>query len=500
MSDVVAKHRSLSRTLYLDGTFVFSGGPAYPVINPATEEAIGEVAETTPEEIEQAIAIAGRAQKAWWARSGAERADVMHEVTRATKAMNAVLAESLTREQGKTYKEAMDEIGWCASAMSYYAEVSRQEGGRVHGPSAPGQLHLTLKEPLGVVATIIPFNYPYLLLFWEVAAAVGAGNAVIIKPSEYTSLSTLLLMESFAALPAGLVQCVTGRGATGARLVEHERINGVAFTGSVKTAQIVAQACARSFKPVLIEASGNDPFIVMPSAPVDIAARGVAFAAFLNAGQVCTSAERIYVHEAIADDFVGHLAGVARSLRIGNGLDKVDMGPMVSAKERDRYEAILARAVQQGAKVACGGGRPGGLNRGWFTDATVLTGVTPDMEIVNDESFGPVAPIVKVRSLDEAIELANRSRFGLGANIYTKDLAEAMRAVNEIQSGMVWVNVPLLDNDAVPFGGRKLSGTGRELGIEGLDQFRHTKMVLIDPEIREQQGWFPYADAEAWRG
>jgi acyl-CoA reductase-like NAD-dependent aldehyde dehydrogenase len=238
----------------------------------------------------------------------------------------------------------------------------------------------------------------------------------------------------------------------------------------------------------------------MPSAPVDIAARGVAFASFLNAGQVCTSAERIYVHEKMHDQFVEQLVGVASSLRIGDGLGKVDMGPMVSARERDRYEGILAKAVMQGAKVACGGGRPKGLNQGWFADATVLTGVTPDMDIVNDESFGPVAPIVKVRDLDEAIELANRSRFGLGANIYTKDLSESMRAVNEIQSGMVWVNVPLLDNDAVPFGGRKLSGIGRELGIEGLDQFRHTKMVLIDPEIREQQGWFPYADAEAWQG
>lgn len=498
--DVVAKHKALSRMLFIDGAFAASEGSAFPVINPATEEEIGAVAEATEREIEAAIQFAAAAQKAWWAMSGAERADIMHEVTRTTRGMSAVLAESLTREQGKTYKEAMDEIGWCASAMSYYAEISRQEGGRVHGPSAPGQLHLTIKEPLGIVAAIIPFNYPYLLLFWEVAAAVGAGNAVIIKPSDYTSLSTLLLMDAFSALPAGLVQCVTGRGDAGRRLVEHDRIDGVAFTGSLRTAQSVAQACARTFKPALIEASGNDPFIVMPSAPVDIAARGVAFASFLNAGQVCTSAERIYVHEAMHDVFVERIAGIAASLRIGNGLDKVDVGPMVSARERDRYEGILAKAIMQGAKVAHGGGRPKGLNRGWFADATVLTGVTPEMDIVNDESFGPVAPIVKVRDLDEAIELANRSRFGLGANIYTKDLAESMRAVNEIQSGMVWVNVPLLDNDAVPFGGRKLSGIGRELGIEGLDQFRHTKMVLIDPEIREQQGWFPYADAEAWQG
>lgn len=498
--DVVSKHKALSRKLYIDGAYVAAGGQAFAVLNPATEEQIGEISESSASEIDAAIAGATVAQKSWWALSGAERADAMHEVTRATRALAPALAESLTREQGKTYKEAMDEIGWCASATSYYAEIGRQEGGRVHGPSAPGQLHLTIKEPLGVVAIIVPFNYPYLLLFWQVAAALGGGNAVVIKPSELTSLSTLMLMEAFASLPAGLVQCVTGRGEAGRRLVEHTSIHGVAFTGSVHTSLLVAQACARTFKPALIEASGNDPFIVMPSAPVDIAARGVAFASFLNAGQVCTSAERIYVHADMHDAFVDHLVGVAKALRIGNGLGKVDMGPMVSSRERDRYEAILARAVQQGAKVACGGGRPGDLNRGWFTDATVLTGVTPDMDIVNDESFGPVAPIVKVRDLDEAIELANRSRFGLGANIYTRDLAESMRAVNEIQSGMVWVNVPLLDNDAVPFGGRKLSGTGRELGVEGLDQFRHTKMVLIDPEVREQQGWFPYDDAEAWPG
>ena len=498
--DVVAKHRELSRKHFINGRFVDAAGPAYPVVNPATEDEIGAIAETTETEIETAIGFAALAQKKWWALSGAERADLMHEVTRTTRAMAPPLAESLTREQGKTYKEAMDEIGWCASATSYYAEISRQEGGRVHGPSSPGQLHMTIKEPLGIVAAIIPFNYPYLLLFWEVAAAVGAGNAVIIKPSDLTSLSTLLLMEAFSVLPPGLVQCVTGRGDTGRRLVEHAKVDGVAFTGSVTTAQAVAQACAKTFKPALIEASGNDPFIVMPSAPVDIASRGVAFAAFLNAGQVCTSAERIYVHEAVHDDFVASLVSEARKIRVGNGLGKVDMGPMVAQRERDRYEAILARAIQQGAKVACGGGRPAGLNRGWFVDATVLVGVTPEMDIVNDESFGPVAPIVRVRDLDEAIELANRSRFGLGANIYTKDLAESMRAINEIQSGMVWVNVPLLDNDAVPFGGRKMSGIGRELGIEGLDQFRHTKMVLIDPEIREQQGWFPYSDSEAWPG
>ena len=434
--DVVAKHKNLSKKLYVSGAFVASRGPSFPVINPATEDVIGEVAEAAQDEIAGVIAEASAAQKKWWALAGAERADIMHEVTRATRTMVAPLAESLTREQGKTYKEAVDEIGWCASAMSYYAEISRHEGGRVHGPSAPGQLHLTMKEPLGVVVSIVPFNYPYLLLFWQVAAAVGAGNAVIIKPSEYTSLSTLFLMEAFAALPPGLVQCVTGRGPAGQYLVEHDGVHGVAFTGSLKTSQIVAQACARSFKPALIEASGNDPFIVMPSAPIDISSRGVAFASFLNAGQVCTSAERIYVHEKIHDEFADHLAGHAKALRVGNGLSRVDMGPMVSARERDRYEAILARAIQQGAKVACGGGRPKSLNTGWFTDATVLTGVTADMDIVNDESFGPVAPPLKCRALTKRSNWQTAPASALAQTSTRK--TSVRRCARSTKSNRVW--------------------------------------------------------------
>jgi betaine-aldehyde dehydrogenase len=239
----------------------------------------------------------------------------------------------------------------------------------------------------------------------------------------------------------------------------------------------------------------------MPSADLQIAARGAAFAAFLNAGQVCTSAERIYVHEDIHDEFVSLMVSEAKGIRVGNGLEKVDIGPMVNQRERDRYEKILARAVEQGAIVQCGGGRPNGLDHGFFVEPTVLTNVQPDMDILHGESFGPVAPICKVSSLDQAIELANDSDFGLGANIYTMRLDEAMRAVNEIEVGMVWVNAPLLDNDAGPFGGRKLSGSGRQLGREGLDSFRHTKLAMIDPESKpEDFWWFPYKDSESFQG
>ncbi|MFM8452407.1 MAG: aldehyde dehydrogenase family protein, partial [Acidimicrobiaceae bacterium] len=277
----------------------------------------------------------------------------------------------------------------------------------------------------------------------------------------------------------------------------HEGTHGIAFTGSVPAAQAVAKSAAERFKPALIEASGNDPFIVMPSAPLDAVARGAAFAAFLNCGQVCTSAERFYVHEEIYDRFVSALSEQARSLRLGNGLEKVDIGPMASTRERDRVEKIVARAVEQGAKIVTGGKRPKHLTDGAFFEPTVLE-VKPEFDIMHGECFGPLAPVCKVRDLDEAIALANDSKLGLGANIYTENLAEAFRAVNEIESGIVWVNTPLNDNDAIPFGGRKFTGAGRELGQEGLEQFRRSKMVMIAPTAEPDPEWFPYPDSDAF--
>jgi len=295
-----------------------------------------------------------------------------------------------------------------------------------------------------------------------------------------------------------VIQVLAGGGTVGQQLVSHPDTHMVAFTGGIETGRAVAQTCARLYKRSLIETSGNDPFIVMPSAPIETAARAAAFGAYLNCGQVCAAAERFYVHREVYDAFVERLTFHAGKVRIGNGLDKVDMGPMVSERELRRYQRILDTAREQGIKTAIGGGRPAGLDKGWFAEATVLTDVPPDAAIMCEESFGPVAPVCRVESFDQAIALANRSRYGLGASIYTLDLTEAMRAVNELEAGMVWVNAPLLDNDAGPFGGRKHSGMGRQLGSEGLDSFRHTKLAMIDPAANAQDfWWFPYTDDEA---
>lgn len=503
MTEALDHLKRVSGGVFRGGRIVSGAGTrGADVIDPATEAVIGALTESPDAEIDACIAEANAAQRHWWRNlSSVDRAHALHEVADEIARRKPLLAEALTREMGKPYKESIDEVDWSIHSLRYSAEIGRSDMGRVMGPAVAGQMHYTLKQPVGTVALIMPFNYPLVLLAWEAGAALAGGNACIVKPSEYTSLTTLLFAEAFAHLPPGLFQVVTGGGAVGKRLVEHRGTHGVAFTGSIPVGRSVSATCGDLMKPALIETSGNDPFIVMPSAPLDIAARAAAFSAFMNCGQICVSAERLYVHQDIHDEFVERLVAETAKLRIGNGLGRVDMGPLVSARERTRYETLLGHAKDQGARVAIGGGRPKGQDKGWFVDATVLVDCAPDMAIFHNESFGPVAPICRVRDFDEAIALANDSSYGLGANIYTRDLREAVRATEDLQAGMVWVNAPLLDNDAGPFGGSKLSGLGRQLGPEGIDTFRETKMVMIDPACDPQDfWWFPYADEAMYPG
>jgi len=472
-----------------------------PIVEPATEQVLGASADTTDAEIDDAVGQANAAQREWRKRDGLVRAEALHEVAHRLRERGPIIAELMTREMGKPYKEAMDEMEWGASAFDYYAELGRNDQGRVLGPNIEGQFHYTVKEPLGTVAVILPFNYPITLLCWEAAAALAAGNAVIVKPHEYCPTTTLTFMECTDHMPAGLFQCLTGTGRVGAGLVAHEGVRGVAYTGSIPIGQQVAQECAKSFKRALIETSGHDPFIIMPSAPIDVAVDAAVFSAFMNCGQICVSTERFYIHESIHDEFVERLIERTRQLRVGNGLDKVDMGPMASERERKRFESIMQNLVAQGAQVALGGKRPEAFEKGWFYEPTVLTGISDDMDAMRIESFGPVAPICKVNSFEEALRKANESEFGLGANLYSTDLGEVFQATSELEAGMVWVNAPLLDNDAGPFGGTKMSGDGRQLGQEGLDQFRKNKLVMIDPRAQRQSfWWFPYKDEESFQG
>ncbi|MGO4690921.1 aldehyde dehydrogenase family protein [Glaciibacter sp. 2TAF33] len=485
-----------------DGLGPASGARRQDVADPATAELLGSFTEPTTEQVEGAVAGANASQKTWYAVSALGRAELLHELAHEMRLQRARIAEMMTLETGKPFKECADELGWSASAVDYYAELGRHSIGSIHGTSVAGQTHYTMKEPMGTVVIVLPANFPALLLVWSAAAALAAGNSVIVKPSENATLTTLAFVELFGSLGSGLVQCLPGGADVAKQLVGHPDTHMVAFTGSVPTGRAVARTCADSFKPHLIEASGSDSFIVMPSAPVQVAARGAAFAAFLNCGQVCTSAEKILVHEDVYDEFMAALVREVERLRIGHGLDKVDIGPMENGRERERVEGLLARALEQGARLVTGGSRPDlpeHLADGFFFQPTIIDNCTDGMELYTQEVFGPIAPVYKVASFDEAVRLTNNSPFGLGATLYSTDILEIDRAQREIVTGMVWVNAPLLDNDAGPFGGRKLSGIGRQLGAEGLDTFRHAKLVMIDPAVSVQDfWWFPYPDHEAW--
>ena len=499
---VLESFADLSNKMLIDGEYRRTvASRNQDVADPATENTNGEVAHATSEEVDEAVAVANQAQKIWNSSNGLHRAEMLHEIAHKLRANSRALAEAMTREMGKPFKESSDEVEWSATAYDYYAEIGRHEFGRVVGPVVDGQTNLVTKHPLGTVAIIMAFNYPYCLFAWEAAAALAAGNAVILKPSEMTSLSSMMMLGTFDHLPRGLVQCLTGGAETGSNLINHSDVHGVAFTGSIKAGQAVASACAPNFKRCLIECSGNDPFIVMPSAPMDVVARGAVFSAYINCGQICARAERFYIHEDVHDDFLHRVTELSKQVRVGNGLDRVDMGPMTSQKERDRFEGLVQRTIESGAVVECGGGRPSEFNRGYFVEPTVLSGVTQDMEIMQTESFGPVIPVCKVKDFDQAIEYANDSKYALGSVVYTTDMRESHRAISELEAGMTWVNAPLLDNDAGPFGGWKMSGTGSQLGAEGLDQFRESKLVMIDPNCTDHDfWWYPYKDEESYAG
>ncbi len=480
--------------LYIGGEYVESTSDrVIEVENPATEETIAEVPDACAEDVDRVVAAAREAQREWRRAAALERTELLHECAASLARHADELALILTREGGKTLKENRDEIDWSVTCFRHLAETARASLGRVVGPSKAGQMNIVMHEPLGVVAAIFPYNYPIVLLAWQVAAALATGNTVVVKPSELTPLATLKLGEVFSCLPPGVFNVITATGEGSARLVEHPGTDMIAFTGSVATGSRIMAAAAPRIKKLLLELGGCDPFIVLGDARMDVAVRGAVFAAFLNAGQVCTSAERFYVESSIYDDFMAQATELTRTLRVGDPMGDVDVGALVSRGTRDTVERTIDELLSKGAKVAQGGRAPAELTRGYYFEPTLLEITDPRSQELGRECFGPLATFTPVRDLDEAIELANGTDFGLGANIYTSSLETAMRAATELQAGTVWINDPLKDNDAAPFGGMKFSGLGRELGSEGMSAFTQAKHVHIDfAQVPSPEWWFPY--------
>jgi len=471
-------------------------GATLAVENPATEECIGTVPRAGTADIARAVEAARRAAPAWRRVPGLDKAKILHEIATRIRAKEHDLAALMTREGGKPWIENADEVEWTAACFDYYAEIGRHSRGSSIPPSFEHQVNFTVKEPFGVVGAIVPFNYPLLLMSWKVAPALAAGNTVVLKPAEQTPLATLALVEAFEVLPPGVLSIVTGTGAeAGEPLVTHPGVDMIAFTGSTAVGKRIMRLAAETLKRINLETSGIDPFIVCEDADLEIAARGAVWARYLNAGQVCTSAKRFYVVDAVADRFTDRFVELAREVRVGDPMQReTDMGPLICREALERVQTAIAKAVTEGARLRAGGGRPAHLPHGYFMEPAVLDNVQHGSSPTREEIFGPVAAIVRVRDTDEAIACANDSLYGLGANIYTRDLRHVMKAMEEIKAGTFWANDPLTDNEAGPFGGMRQSGFGRELGEEGLDAFRESKHVHID-WLQERKGyWFPYAD------
>jgi len=482
--------------LFINPSYVPAGGDIVAVTDPANLESVGRYAETTSWEIGAILTSVNAAQALWKATDAKSRAKALHKLANAIEAADLKFcAELMTREMGKPYPEAIGELANCAPIFRYYAEMARDEAGKIAGSTQAGSFQFARYEPLGVSVHIMPFNYPILLMCWTVAASLAAGNGCVVKPAPATTLSTLEFMKVFRDLPKDLVACLPGGTSVAEALIACDRTHAVAFTGSVSAARAVAVAAASRMKPAVIEAGGSDPMIVTAHAPIKVAAAGAVTAAVHLSGQVCTSAERFYVVDRVHDAFVDAFVAMTKRLRIGHGLDQSEIGPLVSEAARAKVMRLVDDAVARGAKVATGGRIPPQFPKGWFYEPTILTACSQDMAILREECFGPVAAICRVKDFDEAIRLANDSSFGLGASVFTTSLEEAMEAAERLEAGMVWVNNPLIDNDALPFGGWKASGIGRELSRLGLDAFRRSKMVIIDHKPAIQGWWYPYPDA-----
>ena len=464
------------------------------IVNPATLAPLGEVPDCGAADVALAVEAAKRAQRGWWKVPGVDKARLLRRIGARIRALEHELAHLMCLETGKPICEATDCIDWVAACFEYYAEVARSSYGNSIPPVAAHQFNFTIKEPFGVVAAIAPFNFPLLLMAWKVAPAIAAGNTIVCKPPHQNPLSNLMLARVYDELPPGVVNVLTGAAATGTALIEHPGIDMIAFTGSTAVGRRIAARAGADLKKVNLELGSVDPFIVFRDANLEVAAPGVAWARLLNAGQVCTSPKRIYVERPIAAEFIERLKAELDSLTVGDPMDPAtDVGPLISAEAAVRVEEQVAQAIAQGATLLRGGKRlrPARL-AGHFFAPTLLTEVRHGTLPTREEIFGPVLSVTVVEDADEAIRLADDSEFGLGASIYTTDLSVAMRAMEFIKAGTFWINDPLTDNDAGPFGGMRHSGIGRELGAEGLDAFREPKHVHLDYVMERKAWWYPY--------
>jgi acyl-CoA reductase-like NAD-dependent aldehyde dehydrogenase len=462
-----------------------SSGQTYDVINPATADVVDSAPKGNESDARAAIDSAYNAFPAWAETAAETRAQLILKGIEAVKKEIQDLSILLTKEQGKPLGDAQREIEHFLHGMNFYAGLASKIRGS-YVPLPDNKMYgMVLKQPVGVTGAIVPWNFPITLMGTKVGPALAAGCTVVVKPASTTPLTTARIVELLnqAGLPKGVLNVVTGSGSVvGEEILRNPKVTRVAFTGESRTGKHIMEVAGSQMKRVTLELGGSDPMIVCEDADVDKALTGASVGRFYNCGQACLAVKRLYVVESVYDQFVEKLTGKVQRLKVGNGLDKdTRLGPMHSKVQREEIESQVADTVKRGAKVVIGGKRPEGAEyeKGFYYLPTVLTDAPHDSRVVTEETFGPVLPVFKVKDLEEGIEKANSSPWGLGSSVWTKDLGKARRAAERLQAGNVWINSLHIGYDEMPFGGVKFSGIGREHGPEALDYYLETKGVVV---------------------
>ncbi|WP_078060564.1 aldehyde dehydrogenase [Desulfotomaculum copahuensis] len=434
-----------SYQMFIDGEFVHSGsGKTLTVINPATGEVISEIPAGTAGDVDAAVAAAGKAQRSWAKLAAIERAHYLREIAQGVRENAESLARTIAEEQGKILPLAWVEVNFTADYIDYMAEFARRYEGEIIQSDRPNENIFLFKAPIGVVAGILPWNFPFFLIARKMAPALVTGNTIVIKPSTETPNNAFAFAEIVAesSLPKGVFNLVSGKGSeVGNALAGHPGIGMVSFTGSVESGVAIMQAAAQNVTRVSLELGGKAPAIVMPDADLDLAVKAIKDSRVINTGQVCNCAERVYVHEAVAGKFIDKMIAAMKETRYGDPLteEDIDMGPLISKEQQEKVDAAVKQAVSDGAELVLGG-KCAERKPGFYYEPTVLINCRQDTDIMQKEIFGPVLPIATFKTLDEAIEMANDSQYGLTSSIYTQNLDVAMRACNELKFGETYIN------------------------------------------------------------
>ncbi|WP_448953417.1 NAD-dependent succinate-semialdehyde dehydrogenase [Labrys neptuniae] len=467
---------------YVNGQWIAAdSGKTLPVTNPATGELIGSVPNCGKDETARAIAAADAAFPAWRAKTAKERAKILHKLADLIEANADALGVLLTVEQGKSITEARGEVVFSAAYVRWFAEEAQRVYGDVIPSPWPGRRILVTKEPVGVVGAITPWNFPSSMIARKLGPALAAGCTIVIKPALQTPYSGLAwgVLAEMAGIPAGVVNVLTGSAsAIGGELTSNPAVRKITFTGSTPIGKLLVEQSAKTLKKVSMELGGNAPFIVFDDADVDRAIEGAMIAKYRNSGQTCVCTNRFLVQSGIHDRFVEKLIAASNALKVGNGLENgVQQGPLIDEKAVEKVEEHISDAVAKGAKVVAGGKRHA-LGHTFF-EPTVVTGVTTDMLVARDETFGPLAPVFKFETEEEAVKMANDTEFGLASYFYTKDLGRAFRVAEALKYGMVGINEGLITTEVAPFGGVKESGMGKEGSKYGIEDYIDAKYVCL---------------------